>query len=317
MDTTGIEWDQFLDRDLIPIIEAQRARALSRPPLASVTLSQMRMRAAEEFAPWNADPEPIAEVRDFEAAGVPVRLYDPAPGEATGVLIYVHGGGWVIGDLDLEDAALRRVAMQSCQRIVSVDYRLAPEHPFPKPLDDVETVFRWAAGRPAMLEIDPLRLALGGASAGANLALGAALRLRDRGEATPSFLLLMYGAYAGGIETESMRAFGDGRYGLPEAAMKWFWTAYAGEVRGAESVYAFPLQADLAGLPPVFANHAGLDILRDDTLAIVQRLRDAGVVTEHRGYEGAVHGFTQYARACGLARRALNDAAEALREAIG
>ena len=308
--------DEAVDPELVAIVRAQRARALQRPPLASVTPAQMRRRAAEEFAPWNHEPEPVAQVRDFLAAGVPVRLYDPAPGAAAGTLLYLHGGGWVIGDLDFEDAALRRIAGRSGQQIISIAYRLAPEHRCPAALDDVEAVVRWAASDPSEAAIDPARIALGGASAGANLALGCALRLRDRGGPLPCFLLLMYGAYGGGAETQSSRLFGDGRFGLPKAAMDWFWKVYAGRADDADLDYAIPLRADLADLPPVFVNYAELDILRDDSLALVKRLRAAGTRVQHRAYPGAVHGFTQYAKASALARRALDDAADALVNAL-
>jgi acetyl esterase len=309
--------DDALDVELRPVIQAQRARARDRGSLETVTPAEMRVRAAAEFEPWNRDPRAVARVTDFSIGRVPLRLYDPAPGGEAGLLVYLHGGGWVIGDLDLEDAALRHIASRSGVRILSVDYRLAPEHPFPCAIDDAEEVIRWAAGRPAELSVDPARLALGGASAGANLALGAALRLRDRGGPALSFLLLMYGAYSGGTSTPSYRLFGDGRFGLPSAAMDWFWTAYASAVSGPDEHYAVPLKADLKGLPPAFVNHAELDILRDDTLDLVRKLRTDGVSVSHRGYAGAVHGFTQYARGSALARRALDDAADALAGALG
>lgn len=308
--------DDSVDPELLPILEGQRVRAQARPSLESVTPPEMRVRAAAEFAVWNENPDPVAQVRDFVAAGVPVRLYDPRPGGEAGLLVYCHGGGWVIGDLDLEDAGLRRIALRSGARILSVDYRLAPEHPFPAPLEDVEAVLRWAAAGPAELAIDRRRIALGGASAGANLALGTALRLRDADGPAPRFLLLMYGAYSGAEETESCRLFGDGRFGLPLVVMDWFWRAYAGGDPAARHPHAVPLKADLRGLPPAFVNHAGLDILRDDSIALVEQLRDAGVEVDHRGYAGAIHGFTQYAKGSALARRALDDAADAVASAL-
>lgn len=308
--------DDLLDPELRPIVEAQRARMLSPPSLESVTPAEMRLRAAAEFAEWNADPPAIDEVRDFAAAGVPVRLYVPRPSGESGLLIYAHGGGWVIGDLDLEDAALRRLALRSGVRVLSVDYRLAPEHPFPAALEDITAVVRWAASGPGEIPIDATRIALGGASAGANVALGTALRLRDSGGAAVRFLLLLYGAYSGGLESESYRLFGDGRFGLPRAAMDWFWRTYAGGAASNEQGYAVPLQADLRGLPPVYVNYAELDILRDDSAMLVNRLREAGVAVDDRAYAGAVHGFTQYAKSCALARRALDEAADALAAAL-
>lgn len=309
--------DEALDSELLPIIEAQRARIRERGPLAAVTPPQMRIRAAAEFEPWNRDPQEVAKVSDFAIGSIAVRLYEPAPGAQSGLLVYLHGGGWVIGDLDFEDAALRRIAKRSGVRILSVDYRLAPEYPFPSAIDDAEAVISWVAAHAKEICVNPSKLALGGASAGANLALGTALRLRDRGGSALSFLLLMYGPYSGGASTRSYKDFGDGRFGLPSTMMDWFWSTYAGAVTGPDETYAFPLKADLAGLPPTFLNHAELDILRDDTLHLVRNLRAAGVPTSHRGYAGAVHGFTQYAKGSALARQALDDAADALAEALG
>ena len=317
MNSNGLSGDERLDPELRPIVEVLRTKAAARPPMASVTPEQMRLRAAEEFVPWNRDPEAIASLQDLVAVGMKVRLYDSAPGVLTGLLVYAHGGGWVIGDLELEDAALRRLSISSGQRILSVDYRLAPEHPFPRQLDDIESVFRWAATGPAELGIKPQKIALGGASAGANLALGTALRLRDFGRPMPTFLLLMYGAFAGGVETGSSLEFGDGRFGLPATAMAYFWNIYAGSVNSATLGYAIPLRADLGGLPAVFANYAGLDVLRDDTILLVERLKAAGVLVNHRAYPGAIHGFTQYVKSSALARFALDEAGAALRDAIG
>ncbi|HEY0411698.1 MAG TPA: alpha/beta hydrolase [Allosphingosinicella sp.] len=308
--------DEALDPELRPIIVSLREQMAARGSLETVTPEQMRVRAAAQFEPWNRDPDPVAEVRDFMAAGVPVRLYDPQPGVETGLLVYLHGGGWVVGDLDLEDAPLRRLA-RSGVRILSVDYRLAPEHPYPAALDDVLSVWRWLTGGQTDLPLDGPGIGLGGASSGANLALGTSLRLRDGAGPGPAFLLLMYGAYAGGEETPSYLAFADGRFGLPRAAMDWFWRAYAGRDLVDADCYAAPLRCDLAGLPPTFLNYAELDVLRDDSVRLAERLRAAGVRVEERGYRGAIHGFTQYAKHCALARRALDDAAEAVARALG
>lgn len=310
--------DAALDADLRPIVDALRQRALERPAPGSVTIEQVRARAAAEFKPWNENPETVAEVRDFHAdttvRRIAVRLYDPGL-DRDGLLVYLHGGGWVIGDLDLEDAALRILANRSGIRILSVDYRLLPEHAFPAAIDDAVAVVRWLAqGRGP--RVDVRRIALGGASAGANLALGAALKLRDTTVVRPCFLLLLYGAYLGDADTESRRSFGDGRFGLPAEVMSYFWRSYAGPDPGSAHPYAVPAHADLRGLPGAFVNHAGLDILRDDSIVLAERLREAGVAVEHRAYAGAIHGFTQYHKASTAGRQALEDAARALARAL-
>lgn len=307
--------DEAIDPELRPIIVDQRLRASARPPLAAVTPIEMRARAAAEFLIWNQDSERLAKVLECEIAGVRARLYVPGNCSDNGLLVYLHGGGWVIGDLDLEDAPLRRLARRSSTRILSLDYRLAPENCYPAALDDVEEVIdHLTSGAEPLIVPVPSRIGLGGASAGANVALGAALRLRDRGKRGPDFLLLMYGAYAGGKETSSYLAFADGRFGLPRAAMDWFWRAYTG---GKSAPYSVPLTADLRDLPSVFLNYAELDILRDDSVQLVARLREAEVSVEVREYRGAIHGFTQYAKGSQLARRALDEAADAVAAALG
>lgn len=308
------ENDDAIDPELRPIIIDQRARALARPSLEAVSPPEMRMRASAEFRSWNSDPDPAVATRDFYIGSLQVRLYTPPDKVGDGLLVYAHGGGWVIGDLDLEEAPLRRLARRSGVRVLSVDYRLAPEHPFPAPIEDLECVFDWVAETGAAeLGLTATRIGLGGASAGANVALGTALRLRDRG-LVPRILLLMYGAYGGGRETSSYLAFADGRFGLPRAAMDWFWRSYTG---GRPAPYSVPLDADLRGLPAVFLHYAELDILRDDSLLLAERLRQAGVPVSATGYAGAVHGFTQYVKASSLARRALDEAGDALAAALG
>lgn len=306
--------DGVLDPELAPIVAALREKAASQGSLEAATPAQMRVRASEQFRPWNTDGAPLQAVRDFGVGGVPVRLYVPSDDDRR-LLVYLHGGGWVVGDLELEDAALRRVARRSGVRILSIDYRLVPEHPFPAQLDDIDAVITALLSGATDMR-PPLRLALGGASAGANLAAGAALRLRDRGGPVPAFLLLLYGAYAGGRATPSWAAFGDGRYGLSANVMRWFWQAYSGAVAGKDRAYAIPIDADLAGLPPVFASYAELDVLRDDTVLLAQALRAAGVSVDLKGYPGMIHGFTQYAKASAVAARALDDAADALAAAL-
>lgn len=314
--------DRNLDPDFVPIVRSYRDRMMARPPLHAITPAIMRERASAEFMAWNADPEPVATVRDFivPAAGraIPVRLYESLPGLTVAMLVYFHGGGWTIGDLDLEDAAIRRIALASGVRILSVDYRLAPEHHFPAPIEDGVAVFRWLAGADNGLAVEPTRIALGGASAGANVALGTALSLRDAGGRTqPAFLMLMYGAYSGDTVGPSYERYGDGGYGLSAEAMGFFWNLYAGADPATRHPHAVPLKANLSGLPPVYLNHAGIDVLADDSIALAEKLRAADVFVEHRAFPGAIHGFTQYARKSPVAREALADAGRALAAALG
>lgn len=307
--------DDRLDPELAPVVAAARARLASRPPLASVTPAEMRARASAEFVAWNADPPPLALVRDFAIGALTVRLYDPEPGATAPGLVYLHGGGWTIGDLELEDAAIRRIAGESGAKVLSVDYRLAPEHPFPAGLDDAVEAVRWLHASAGDMQVDPARLALGGASAGANLALAAALRLRDEGGPKVGFLVLMYGAFSGETGSSSYQEYGDGRFGLAAASMAFFWRAYAGD-RALDQPLVAPLHADLSGLPAIYMNAACLDPLRDDSRDLAEALRGAGVAVDYDEYPGMIHGFTQFAKGCKVARQALTRAAFALRSGL-
>ena len=312
------DWDDRLDPDLVPIVLAAREKMATRPPLHSVTPDQMRVRAKAEFVPWNADPVPLRRVTDFTlpagsgGRAIPVRLYEPDDRDTAGCVMHFHGGGWTIGDLDLEDAPLRWMARAGRFAVLSVDYRLAPEHPFPAALEDGEAVFRLVETSGAGLDADPDRIVLSGMSAGANIALGTALRLRDTGGRQPCGLALQYGAYSDQEASSSVRRFGNGRYGLSLASMRYFWENYAGPACGPRHPHAVPLNADLAGLPPVFMNHAGIDVLADDSLMLADALGKAGVLVEHKAYAGAIHGFTQYVKASRLAQTALEEAAAAI-----
>lgn len=312
------DWDDRLDPDLVPIVLAAREKMATRPPLHSVTPDQMRVRAKAEFVPWNADPVPLRRVTDFTlpagsgGRAIPVRLYEPDDRDTAGCVVHFHGGGWTIGDLDLEDAPLRWMARAGRFAVLSVDYRLAPEHPFPAALEDGEAVFRLVETIGAGLDTDPDRIVLSGMSAGANIALGTALRLRDTGGRQPCGLALQYGAYSDQEVSSSVRRFGNGRYGLSLASMRYFWENYAGPACGPRHPHAVPLNADLAGLPPVFMNHAGIDVLADDSLMLADALGKAGVLVEHKAYAGAIHGFTQYVKALRLAQTALEEAAAAI-----
>jgi acetyl esterase len=311
--------DDLLDNELRPIMLDQRARNALRPALTTIDPVTMRARAAAEFEVWNSVPAEVAVVRDFSidgpACSIPVRLYDPRPGSTSGLLVYFHGGGWIIGDLDLEDGALRRIAAESGVKILSVHYRLAPEHMFPAAIEDGEAVIRWAVDNAGDLGIDPAHIGVGGSSAGANVALGTALRLRDTGGPALAHLLLLHGAFSGGEEVPSHRKFGDGRFGLPAAAMNFFWNVYLGDDRS--HPHAVPLKADLTGLPPALIMEAELDMLADESRLLADRLRAAGGIADHRVYVGAIHGFTQYSKASALARRALGEAANEVAAHLG
>lgn len=303
------------------VLARMQSRMAGRPPLGSSTPAAMRARFAEDIAGWNADPPPVASVEDTVVPAarrdVPARVYRPVVDQAPQpALICFHGGGWVVGDLDSNDRALRLLANESGVSVISIDYALAPEHPFPAALDECVDVARAVRRDGARLGVDVDRLAIGGDSAGANLALAAAIDLRDAGESWPRFMLLVYGVYARDHSTESHRLYGDGSFGFGTEAMDALWTMYLGAGATGDDSRAAPLRAALDGLPPAYIVAGGLDPLRDDSRRLAARLVEAGGEVEYREYAGVVHGFMSMTRELQIARRATTLAAGALGRAL-
>jgi acetyl esterase len=231
-------------------------------------------------------PEEVASVADPRSpGGVAVRIYEPlTPGGFT--LIYLHGGGWVVGNVETHDPLCRRVANRTGARVVSVDYRLAPEHPFPAALDDAEEVLRW------LLTQDPGRpVGVAGDSAGASLAAGLAIRARDQ-QLPLAAQLLLYPAIDPAMTSESITANGDG-YFLTRQDMDWFYQQYLpdGLAAAAEADLS---RADVAGVAPAIVATAEFDPLRDEGEAYAARLKDAGVLTEYVPGPGLIHGFAAF-----------------------
>ena len=298
-----------------PYIDPVMAEILAGMPAPGEPLpvAEERRLMCEDSVAWNTPVPALAAVHELHIPAVghaiPARLYQPGNGRA--LIVYLHGGGWVLGDLDTHDRLMRLLALESRANVLGVDYRLAPEHPFPAPLDDVLAALRWLPELPADLGVDSTRVVLAGDSAGANLALAAMLARRDAGLPLPRGAALCYGCYRAGADSPAHRDFGDGRFGLSSERMHWFWTQYLG-ARGVGHPHAEPLLADLHGLPPVFLNAAGLDCLLDDTRELATRLTAHGVPCECRVYPGVIHGFLGMSKRLPVAGDAIREAAAAL-----
>jgi acetyl esterase len=265
------------------------------------------------------DSVPLQHEADMMLPGprgdVPCRLYFPEGVDAPACLVYAHGGAFVQGSLGSWDHYLRDLVRQAGVAVLSVDYRLAPEHRFPAAFDDMVAMTRLAAGTGAEWGIDPRRLAVGGDSAGANLALATALALRDAGDKALSFQLLVYGVYLADCESPSWQRFGQGA-GLSQASMSWAWDTYLQNPAFAVDWRAAPLLGDLKGLPPAQLIVGSLDPLLDDSTRLAAKLKDAGVPAELTIYQGINHGFIRYGRLVRTARNAITECAAALRTAL-
>jgi acetyl esterase len=304
------------------ILAAQAAQALRVPAFDVMTLSpaeaRARVNAASAF--FNDGLPEMGGVEERRVQGaeglIRLRIYTPIAATARGAILYVHGGGWMAGDVDTHDRMMRLLAAQSASVLIGMDYRLAPEHPHPAALDDCLTVWDWIEHRAKRYALDPARFAFAGDSAGATLALGLAIRLRDAGRVMPVGCALLYGCFAPGLDTESARTFGTGGYGLTAERMAWYWANYLGPAHHAQLAEATPLYAALAGLPPIFLGIAEADTVADDSRMLQENLLAAGVPVELAVWPGAVHGFLQMTRDVALARDAVCEVARAIREWI-
>ena len=232
------------------------------------------------------------------------------------ILVFFHGGGFVIGDLDSMDAPCRALANRAGCLVVSVDYRRAPEHKFPTATEDCYAAVRWVAENAASLNGDSARIAVGGDSAGGNLAAVVALMARDRGGPPLRYQLLIYPATNHDFTTASCQENAEG-YFLTTADSRWFWSQYLRDENDAANPYASPLRAeDLSGLPPALIITAEYDPLRDEGEAYAERLRQAGVAAEAKRYDGMIHGFFQMGAVIDRGKQAIEDAAQALRTAF-
>ncbi len=294
------------------ILAARAAMAAATGPFDITTLLPAEGRALIDASAMllNDGRPDMARVEDFDAGGVRVRAYVPHAVKARGGIYYLHGGGWFACNVDTHDRMLRSLADAAGAVVFSADYRLAPEYPYPAPLDDAAKGWDWVATHAADFGADPTRVAFGGDSAGANLALALTTRLRDADRPLPTGCAMLYGCFAPDLDTTSSRAFGAGGYGLTRERMAWYWSNY---LAGTDAIEATPLRANLAGLPPCFLGIAEADAVADDSRLLAHRLAAAGVPVELQLWLGATHGFLQMTRDAAIARRAVDDVARAMR----
>ena len=246
---------------------------------------------------------------------VRVRLYFPEKDRSgLPVLMHLHGGGFVSGFIEMDDGRCARLARDADCIVASVEYPLAPEHPFPEPIEDSFAVWRWITTSAAEFGGDPRRVAISGSSAGGHLAVGVTRLARDRDAQAPLLQLLTYPVIDPGLTTASYAAFAHGPF-LTHARMAWFWKQYMGAGRPEGPLWS-PLSADLRGLPPAHVIAAEYDVLRDEGEAYAARLRDAGVSATATRYKGMIHGFLTVAAGHRESGAALDESARRLRAAF-
>lgn len=268
------------------------------------------------LAMTGGEAQPVHAVEDRDADGVPVRVYRPSADPNLPIFVVLHGGGWVIGNVEQYDGIARWLANASGAVVVSVDYRLAPEHPYPAPLDDCFTALQWAATHATEIGGDASRIAVGGDSAGGNLAAVCALLARDAGRPELALQVLVYPVCDVDFGTPSYVANGEG-YLLEAEQMRWFVDSYTAGKVDAGDWRISPLRApDLRGVAPALVLTAEYDPLRDEGEAYADRLRAAGVAVEYRCYDGMIHSFFGLS-AYDSARDAMDFVATGLRQAFG
>ena len=290
-----------------------------RPAYHTLSPKEARQLFIDTRPASTPQPPAIGSVRNLSAGSIPIRVYRPAGvPDATRlpVLVFFHGGGWVIGDLDTHDTLCRQLTAEAGISVVAVDYRLAPEHKFPAAADDAWAATKWVVEHAAELGVDPGKLAVGGDSAGGNLAAVVALQARDAGGPAIKLQALLYPVTDMGAETQSYRDLADG-YMLTREGMRWFIAHYLGKPQDAEDWRASPIRArSFAGVAPALIVTAGYDPLREEGDAYAQKLRAAGVNVDHVSFGGMIHGFVPMGKLIDTGNRAVTLIAGSLRHAL-
>lgn len=296
----------------------QQAELAASDLSVDVDLATARRRYREERAYWNEGGPVMAATSELAVPAphgeVGVRLHRPSgAGAPAACIVYLHGGGFVVGDNGTHDRIMRILADRTGAAVAGVDYHLAPEARFPQPVDESVAVCHYLRDHGDALSLDPDRIALAGDSSGANICLATVLRCRDRSDLRFGCLLLYYGLL-GLRDSVSRRLYGGPWDGLTRADLAYYVDAYLADPAQADDPLFDCLNADLSHLPPCFIGAVDLDPLRDDSLALAEILAERGVRHRLQRYEGVLHGFLHYSRMLPAAVQALGDGADFFRE---
>jgi acetyl esterase len=278
--------------DMQAILDARRAQGVPRFSMLSV--DGARQLLADLWTPPE-EPEPVATVRDFtiqgSTGGIPIRIYTPEGLAPFPILVYFHGGGWVMGSIDIDDSLCRALTNAAKCAVVSIGYRHPPEHPFPAPVEDCYVATKWIAENPRVAHGGPDRIAICGESAGGNLAAAVAQVARDRNGPTLAHQVLItpivdYAANTRSYDLDPKQVV------VTQADIEWIWDHYLESELDSNNPYASPLRArTLGNLPPATVVTCGFDVLRDQGIAYAERLEEADIRVAHRHYDDLTHGF--------------------------
>jgi acetyl esterase len=303
----------LLDPKLQELLEELENEGI--PPNYTLPVAEARRLSRENVERFTGAKPTVALTKNILIetgdARIPARVYVPRTQRNLPVLIYFHGGGWVLGDLDTSDWLCRSISLAADCTIFSVDYRLAPENRFPTPLEDCYQATTWIAKNGYESYADVSRLAVGGDSAGGNLATAVCLMARQKARPVISYQLLICPVTNHSFDTDSYRKYAEG-YLLTRKDMEWFWSHYLRDSTDGENPYASPLRAELQSLPAAFVLTAEYDPLRDEGEAYAKRLSEAGVATTMSRYDSMVHCFTDFAE-LNQTRKAVDEIAARLR----
>lgn len=310
-----------LDPEIRRFVELLSAGWAQHPPLDSVSRPEARLIAEMVRAPWTRGGPTMQRTSEhfvpFDQGRIRIRVLDPIGTGANPALVYLHGGGWSMFSIDTHDRLMREYAHRAQVVVVAVDYSLSPEVKFPRALQECAAVVKWLHEHGSTLRIDPRRLGIGGDSAGANLSIATALLLRDEGMTTAlRAVLLNYGVFDSSCDYPSYSRFGGAGYMLGDREMEGFWRNYLDDDTQREHPLACPLRAKLTGLAPTFLAVADCDVLRDENVAMIDRLRHYEVPVTAQIYAGTTHSFLEAMSISSVADRALTEGANWLRQTL-
>ncbi len=310
-----------LDPDIRRFVAVMSDLWKEHPALNRVSLTEARQIAERARAHWTYGGPEMATTREtfvpLAGGEVRIRVYDPRADGNRPALVYLHGGGWTIFSIDTHDRLMREYAARADIAVVGVDYSLSPEARFPQAIEETVAVVRWLRRNGPSVNVDPGRIAIGGDSAGAAMAVAASLMLRDEGERDAvAAVLLNYGCFDAGCATDSHRRYSEGNYLWEPGEMEKYWRNYLRDPADASNPLACPLRADLRGLPPAFLAIPECDVMYDESMQMAEKLRQAGVRAQSVVYPGATHSFLEAVSIAAISDRAFDEASRWLSDVL-